>query len=103
TGPWALPRQGRAAAAQGVPAQPPREAAVPVRVLAQPAPGTRPARRGLAHAHRRQAEDHRPQGGIAMTTETIAGVAVDRNEEGFFTDATQWTEEMAPELAKAEG
>ena len=38
-----------------------------------------------------------------MTTETIAGVAVDRNEEGFFTDATQWTEEMAPELAKAEG
>jgi len=38
-----------------------------------------------------------------MTTETIAGVAVDRNVEGFFEDATQWTEDMAPELAKAEG
>ncbi len=38
-----------------------------------------------------------------MTTDTIAGTTVDRNEEGFFTDPTQWTEEMAPELAKAEG
>jgi TusE/DsrC/DsvC family sulfur relay protein len=38
-----------------------------------------------------------------MPTETVAGAVVDRNEEGFFTDATQWTEAMAPELAKAEG
>ena len=34
-----------------------------------------------------------------MTTATIAGVAVDTNEEGFFTDPTQWTREMAVELA----
>jgi TusE/DsrC/DsvC family sulfur relay protein len=38
-----------------------------------------------------------------MPTETVAGAAVDRNDEGFFTDATQWTEAMAPELARAEG
>jgi tRNA 2-thiouridine synthesizing protein E len=38
-----------------------------------------------------------------MTTETIAGADVDRNDEGFFTDPTQWTESMVPELAAAEG
>ena len=38
-----------------------------------------------------------------MTTTAIAGVEVDRNDEGFFTDPDQWTEAMAPELAWAEG
>jgi tRNA 2-thiouridine synthesizing protein E len=38
-----------------------------------------------------------------MPTKTIAGVDVDVNDEGFFTDATQWTEAMAPELATEEG
>ena len=38
-----------------------------------------------------------------MTTTTVAGVTVDRNDEGFFTDPDQWTEAMAPELAAAEG
>ena len=38
-----------------------------------------------------------------MTTATIAGVSVDRNEEGFLTEPGQWTEEMAVELARAEG
>jgi tRNA 2-thiouridine synthesizing protein E len=38
-----------------------------------------------------------------MPTQTIAGNTVDRNDEGFFTDPNQWTEEMAPELANAEG
>jgi tRNA 2-thiouridine synthesizing protein E len=38
-----------------------------------------------------------------MFTETIAGVAVARNDEGFFEDPTEWTESMAPELARAEG
>ena len=38
-----------------------------------------------------------------MPTKTIAGVAVDVNDEGFFTQADQWTEAMAPELAVAEG
>jgi tRNA 2-thiouridine synthesizing protein E len=38
-----------------------------------------------------------------MPTKTIAGVAVDVNDEGFFTQADQWTEAMAPELAAAEG
>ena len=37
------------------------------------------------------------------TTTTLAGATVDRNEEGFFTDPQQWTEEMVPELAAAEG
>ena len=34
-----------------------------------------------------------------MPTTTISGVAVDTNDEGFFTDPEQWTEAMAPELA----
>jgi tRNA 2-thiouridine synthesizing protein E len=38
-----------------------------------------------------------------MPTQTIAGTPVDRNDEGFFTNPDQWTEAMAPELAKAEG
>jgi tRNA 2-thiouridine synthesizing protein E len=38
-----------------------------------------------------------------MPSKTIAGVAVDVNDEGFFTDANQWTEAMAPELAAEEG
>ncbi len=38
TAPGSLPGGGRPAAAQGVTAQPPRQAPVPVRVLAQPAP-----------------------------------------------------------------
>jgi tRNA 2-thiouridine synthesizing protein E len=38
-----------------------------------------------------------------MPTQTIAGITVDRNDDGFFTNPDQWTEAMAPELAKAEG
>ena len=38
-----------------------------------------------------------------MTTATIAGATVELNDEGFFTDPTQWTEEMAADLARAEG
>ena len=38
-----------------------------------------------------------------MPTQTIAGITVDRNDEGFFTNPDQWTETMVPELAKAEG
>jgi tRNA 2-thiouridine synthesizing protein E len=38
-----------------------------------------------------------------MTTQTIAGTTVERNDEGFFTEPDQWTEAMAPELAAAEG
>jgi dissimilatory sulfite reductase related protein len=38
-----------------------------------------------------------------MSTATIAGVDVTLNDEGFFEDANQWTEDMAPELARAEG
>lgn len=34
-------------------------------------------------------------------TMTVAGVA--RNEEGFFLDPNEWTEEMAPALAQEEG
>ena len=38
-----------------------------------------------------------------MTTTTYAGKPVDVNEEGFFTDPGQWTEEMAPQIAGGEG
>jgi TusE/DsrC/DsvC family sulfur relay protein len=38
-----------------------------------------------------------------MSTSTIAGIAVELNDEGFFVDPTQWTREIAVELAAAEG
>ncbi len=38
-----------------------------------------------------------------MTTATIAGSSVDLNDEGFFEDPSQWTEDMVPELAAKEG
>ena len=38
-----------------------------------------------------------------MPTRTINGVDVDVNDEGFFTDPTQWTDEMATVLADEEG
>jgi dissimilatory sulfite reductase related protein len=37
-----------------------------------------------------------------MPTATIAGNPVELNEEGFFVDPEQWTEEMVPELAAKE-
>lgn len=38
-----------------------------------------------------------------MSTSTIAGIAVELNDEGFFVDPTQWNREIAVELAAAEG
>jgi len=38
-----------------------------------------------------------------MTTTTIAGHAVDVNEEGFLTAPDQWTEELGAELARLIG
>ena len=38
-----------------------------------------------------------------MPTITVAETPVETNEEGFFTDPTQWTEAMAPDLARQEG
>jgi tRNA 2-thiouridine synthesizing protein E len=38
-----------------------------------------------------------------MTTTTIAGRSVDLNDEGFFVDPDQWSEDMVPELARSEG
>lgn len=38
-----------------------------------------------------------------MATKTIAGVTVDVNEEGYMTDSSQWTKEIAIEIAKEEG
>jgi tRNA 2-thiouridine synthesizing protein E len=37
-----------------------------------------------------------------MTT-TVAGREVELNDEGFFVDPEQWTDDMAPEIAKREG
>lgn len=38
-----------------------------------------------------------------MATKEIASVTIDVDDEGFMTDHTQWTEEVARELAKEEG
>jgi tRNA 2-thiouridine synthesizing protein E len=38
-----------------------------------------------------------------MPTATYATHDVSVNDEGFFDDPTQWTEDMAPEIARAEG
>ena len=35
-----------------------------------------------------------------MPTKTLAGTAVEVNDEGFFVDADQWTKDMAPEIAE---
>jgi TusE/DsrC/DsvC family sulfur relay protein len=38
-----------------------------------------------------------------MTSRVLAGTEVELNDEGFFVDATQWTDEMATELAEEWG
>lgn len=38
-----------------------------------------------------------------MATKTIAGITIDVNEEGYMTDSSQWTKEIAAEIAKEEG
>jgi tRNA 2-thiouridine synthesizing protein E len=38
-----------------------------------------------------------------MPTQTIAGVDIALNDEGFFEHPEQWTEAMAPELARESG
>jgi tRNA 2-thiouridine synthesizing protein E len=38
-----------------------------------------------------------------MTTTTVAGLTVDRDPEGFFTDPTAWNRSMVPELAAEQG
>ena len=38
-----------------------------------------------------------------MATKTIAGIEVQVNDEGFLTNAAEWTKEIAVEIAKEEG
>jgi TusE/DsrC/DsvC family sulfur relay protein len=38
-----------------------------------------------------------------MAQKTYAGVTVDISEEGYFTNTSQWTKEIAMEIAKEEG
>jgi len=38
-----------------------------------------------------------------MPAATYAGTEVAVNDEGFFTDPAQWSEEMAPQIARQEG
>ena len=38
-----------------------------------------------------------------MTQKTYAGVSVDVNDEGYFTNPSQWTKEIAAAIAKEEG
>jgi len=37
-----------------------------------------------------------------MSKVTIAGMTVELNEEGYLTDSSQWTKEIAKEIAKEE-
>ena len=38
-----------------------------------------------------------------MAQKTYAGITVDVNEEGYLTNSSQWTKEVAVEIAKEEG
>jgi len=38
-----------------------------------------------------------------MAQKTYAGVTVDVNDEGYFSNPSQWTKEIAKEIAKEEG
>ena len=38
-----------------------------------------------------------------MPTATYCGRTVEVNDDGFFTDPSQWTEQMAPEIARTAG
>ena len=38
-----------------------------------------------------------------MSTTTIASTEVELNDDGFFVNPEQWTEDMAPELARRDG
>ena len=38
-----------------------------------------------------------------MPTTTVNGTTIETTDDGFFVDPEQWTEDMAPELARAEG
>lgn len=38
-----------------------------------------------------------------MAEKTIAGITVQVNDEGYMEDASQWTKEIAAEMAKEEG
>jgi TusE/DsrC/DsvC family sulfur relay protein len=38
-----------------------------------------------------------------MAQKIYAGITVDVNEEGYFTNPAQWTKEIAAEIAKEEG
>jgi TusE/DsrC/DsvC family sulfur relay protein len=38
-----------------------------------------------------------------MTQQTYSGITVDVTEEGYFTNPSQWTKEIAMEIAKDEG
>ena len=38
-----------------------------------------------------------------MSMTTVASTTVELNDEGFFADPAQWTEDMVPDLARREG
>lgn len=38
-----------------------------------------------------------------MSVETIAGITLELNDEGFLTDPSKWNDEVAVELARREG
>ena len=94
----------RPPAVAAVPPEPPRQAGLPASVLARPAPRPRHPRHRPGHASARQ----EPRLILikevpVMPTATYAGHDVSVNDEGFLTDPAQWTEEMAPQIARSEG
>ena len=89
-------RPRRPPAPEGVAREPPRQAALPVGLLARAAPGPR-------RAGHLAAASPPPREGADMSTATIAGTAVDLDAEGFMTDPSQWTDAIARSLAREAG
>ena len=98
--PGHFPGDGRTAAAEGVAPQPSRQADVPVALLAQPPARTRHPRHRHRHADRAgkasraRARTAPREGGARPCPPTPSpDVDVDVNDEGFFEDPRQWTED----------
>ena len=105
--PGPLPDRVRAtAAAARVAAQPPRQADVPVGLLARAPARPRDPRPRPGDADRRQEAHPRPRltkEGTKMTMTLIADAPVDVDAEGFLTKAEQWNEQIAQAIAADNG
>src|SRR5581483_294070 len=102
TGAGSLPDCSRpASASAGVADEPPRQAHVPVALLARAASRARDSARRAGDAERGKADVGRRLGG-AMTTTLVPGT-LERDAEGFLTKPEQWNDDIAVELAHEAG